>query len=150
MVIKLIQPDKAKSVINNISLILKNKNYVVITVITAIALEALFIYGKMIKSLLDYFLFAIISLLIGLIVSLQVYKLRTIKTCSIKEIGAGSAGTVVSIFAQMPMCCAPLTLAMLGLTGVSLFLAQYGKWLIALSMLLLVFTLYITARSFKR
>ncbi len=145
--------NKTPSFIKNINMLaslLKNQLNLLLLLAIIISLELFLIYGKMIKSALDYFLFGTISTLAGLIIVISVHKVRTSRSCSIKEVGSGSAGLFLGIFAQMPVCCAPITLAMFGLTGASVFLAQYGGWLIYLSIAILSFALVQSIKTLER
>lgn len=153
LVLSGVNMDKTSNFRENIGMLtslLKNGFNLFLLLVISIALELFFIYGKMIKVISDYFLFGAASILAGLIIVISVHKIRTRRSCSIKEVGSGSGGLFLGIFAQMPVCCAPLTLAMFGLTGASVFLAQYGSWLVYLSILILGLTFILSIKTLER
>lgn len=92
--------------------------------------------------------FIILSILGGLLISLQVFSFRE-KQKNYTSITTGVSGMLISFFAITCPFCKPLLLSLLGLSG-SIAILKYGLVFALLSILLLLGSIYLTLRSMVR
>lgn len=106
-------------------------------------------------NMIDYFLLGFISLLSGLVLTLQIYKWKNRKeACSIsssfvQSAGAGISGVFASLLgtAVCASCIAPIIVFLgLGFGGV-LFMLKYQVYLSFMAIMLMVLILYFTVKN---
>lgn len=145
--------------------ILRNKNYALIAIISAIAMALIYPYLQVAlnggfynyffwfeivldQSILNFILYLIFSILFGMVVSLNIYNWKN-RTCNIKgSSGSASLGSILAIFTSQCSACISLATLFLPISAVSL-LAKYNTMLNLISIGILLLAIYLVG-GFKK
>lgn len=136
---------------STVRLVLQQRTYFTLFFVITILLDTLFYYGALFrgKNNFEASLLLIISLLIGIVITLQAFSLKN-NVMKYREAGAGTFGTFLGVVTPLPLCCAPITLELLGLAAAAVFISQYGLLLMLVSILLLVVSVILGSKNIMK
>lgn len=147
--------------LSTIASVLKKRNYFLIFILSGLLYGLLF---SLMTNLIDArfglsnirlavtwqsaIFFIVLSILGGVLISLQVFSFCQ-KQKNYAATSVGFSGMLASFFTTTCPFCKPLLLSLLGLSG-SIAILKYGLFLVVGSILLLIGSIYLTARSIPK
>ncbi len=136
---------------------LKTKLYLLLAIIFAVLMGFFYPYIQSFGDIEIWFsiitpinlvLYVMFSVLFGITVSFQIYRLREHKTCCIKSVSSGTIGSILGFLVGQCSGCVSFVSLLLPFNAVIL-LATYNSLFTAVSLLLLVLSLYLL-RAFEK
>ena len=141
--------------------VLKNKNYLKSFTIISLVVVSVYIllpvftipgnnllFQLGVFTVKDYFLIVSLSLLVGLMITMQVYSYKKTKSLQAgKSVLGGSSGIVAGLFGTAS--CSSCLTSLFGFLGASnvLFLAKHQWYVVGVSGLFVLVSLYITSKN---